>query len=227
MISNSTTNPDIINVLGFGVEGPGISVTPMPFSFGEIGVGMKKTLVLKIANTGALKLVVTDITSDNPDYTVQTTQFEVIGGSFFEDSVSFIPSVIGDRSATLTIVSNAVASPTSVPVSGSGKDPNTIAPLRVFGESFTLFQNYPNPLGYSVTSTSMSTFIPYELKRSVHVRLTIFNSLGQSIQILVDEMQNPGRYQVQWDASDLPSGTYFFVMKSGDESGFGSMLLRK
>lgn len=55
--------------------------------------------------------------------------------------------------------------------------------------------NYPNPF-------NSTTQIPYRLAAPGPVRLVLYNTLGQPVRILVNELQAAGRYQVQWDGRD-------------------------
>jgi len=75
-------------------------------------------------------------------------------------------------------------------------------------KGFLLAQNYPNPFN---PSTSIRFAIPeYSL-----VRLQVFNLLGQSFQMLVNEAKQPGTYEVTWDATNRPSGLYFYRLTAG------------
>ena len=60
---------------------------------------------------------------------------------------------------------------------------------------FALGQNYPNPF-------NPSTIIPYQLPSAGHVRLDVFNVLGQRLATLVDAEQSAGAHTAQWDAFD-------------------------
>jgi hypothetical protein len=75
--------------------------------------------------------------------------------------------------------------------------------------SFRLAQNYPNP--FNPTST-----ITYSLPRREHVRLEVFDVLGRSVSVLVDEPRSQGSYQLQITSGALPSsGVYFYRMIAG------------
>jgi len=74
-------------------------------------------------------------------------------------------------------------------------------------KSPVLSQNYPNPFNPSTT-------IEYQLPATSHVDLSIYNLLGQKVSTLVTEKQNAGTYQVQWDATGLASGIYFYQLQT-------------
>jgi len=73
---------------------------------------------------------------------------------------------------------------------------------------FLLSQNYPNPFNPSTT-------IRYALSQRVHVTLSVFNTLGQKIATLVDELQAPGEHSVRFDGSGLGSGVYYYRLQAG------------
>ncbi|NOY79184.1 MAG: DUF3160 domain-containing protein [Calditrichaeota bacterium] len=72
---------------------------------------------------------------------------------------------------------------------------------------FALFQNYPNPF-------NPVTRIEFQLPRRSHVILTIFDSAGRKVTVLVDGVKPAGVYSVQWNASWVPSGVYFCRMQT-------------
>jgi hypothetical protein len=77
--------------------------------------------------------------------------------------------------------------------------------------SYQLDQNYPNPF-------NSRTIINYELPITNYVELNIYNLLGQKIATLVNEHQNAGYHQVEWDASGFASGIYYYRLRTN--SGF-------
>jgi hypothetical protein len=87
-------------------------------------------------------------------------------------------------------------------------------------DKFVLNQNYPNPF-------NPSTILSYTLKSDAQVRLTVFNLVGQSVQILVDGYQVAGDYEVSFDATDLPAGIYLYKLQVGDYSSVKRMTLVK
>ncbi len=79
-------------------------------------------------------------------------------------------------------------------------------------QGFALGQNYPNPF-------NPSTIIPYQIPTAAHVRLAVFNLLGQRIATLVDAERAAGMHTAQWDATDaagraVGTGVYIYQLSS-------------
>lgn len=85
---------------------------------------------------------------------------------------------------------------------------------------YKLDQNYPNPFNPSTT-------ISYQVKEAGLVTLTIYNLLGQAVQVLVNETQNSGSYTSTFDASALSSGFYFYRLEVNDFTSTKKMMLIK
>lgn len=85
-------------------------------------------------------------------------------------------------------------------------------------KGFKLKQNYPNPFNPATT-------IGYFLKSSSIVKLVVYNSLGQEISVLINKKQSEGFYEIYFDASDLPSGVYYYQLTiSNNGHGFSENL---
>jgi len=91
-------------------------------------------------------------------------------------------------------------------------------------KEFSLAQNYPNPFN---PSTKIAYSIPENLIGEQNVKLSIFNILGQEIEVLVNAVQSAGNYEVEFNASHLSSGTYLYQLKSGSFVMTSKMLLLK
>ena len=88
---------------------------------------------------------------------------------------------------------------------------------------FALGQNYPNPF-------NPSTIIPYQLPAAGHVRLEVFNVLGQRLATLVDAERSAGVHTAQWDATDavgraVGAGVYIYRLSSGGMTESQRMVL--
>jgi hypothetical protein len=68
-----------------------------------------------------------------------------------------------------------------------------------------LYQNHPNPF-------NCHTLINYHLPKTSEVNLSVYNLLGQKVTVLVSEEQPAGSYEVEWDATGIESGVYFYKL---------------
>ena len=73
---------------------------------------------------------------------------------------------------------------------------------------FRLYPNFPNPFNPSTT-------IAYALPETGSVQIVVYNMLGKKVATLVDEKQSAGLNTIEWDASTLPSGLYFYKISAG------------
>ena len=80
--------------------------------------------------------------------------------------------------------------------------------LRNVPAQFKLNQNYPNPFNPVTT-------ISYDIAEPVYVYLEIFNGIGQKVAELVSKEQQAGSYEVNWDATGIPSGIYIYRLRAG------------
>jgi hypothetical protein len=87
---------------------------------------------------------------------------------------------------------------------------------------FQLQQNYPNPF-------NPETVISYQIASAGYVSLKIYNSLGQEVATIVNEYQLPGVYNKMFSAEgkQLPSGVYYYSLRSGNYSSTKKMILIK
>jgi len=92
--------------------------------------------------------------------------------------------------------------------------------LGVVVSSYDLHQNYPNPFNPTTT-------IVYDVKETGHVTLVVYNTIGQEVATLVDEVKDNNRYQVTFDASGLAAGVYFYRLNVNDFSEVAKMVILK
>jgi hypothetical protein len=84
----------------------------------------------------------------------------------------------------------------------------------------SLSQNYPNPFNGQTT-------ISYSLPKASDVRLDIFDILGRKIETPQKGPQDVGEHSIIWNASDKPSGIYFYRLRVGERDDIGKMVLIK
>ncbi len=87
-------------------------------------------------------------------------------------------------------------------------------------QSFELSQNYPNPF-------NPITNISYTIPKESFVKLEVYNLLGKKVATLVNEKKFAGNYTVKFNASDLPSGVYVYILSTPSVSIAKKMMLIK
>lgn len=85
---------------------------------------------------------------------------------------------------------------------------------------FSLSQNFPNPF-------NPKTIIKFDIIKKGNVNLTIFDILGKEIVNLVNQELQAGSYQVDWDATNYPSGIYFYKLETNSYFETKKMALSK
>ncbi len=101
----------------------------------------------------------------------------------------------------------------------SGVTP-VIEPPRTIPAGYSLSQNYPNPF-------NPTTNIGYRIADVGFVTLKVYNVLGELVKTLVNKVEQPGSYEVEFDGSDLSSGVYFYRLQAGSYSRTRRMMVLK
>ncbi|MBL7129660.1 MAG: T9SS type A sorting domain-containing protein [Ignavibacteria bacterium] len=92
---------------------------------------------------------------------------------------------------------------------------STIVPSK-----YLLEQNFPNPF-------NPITNIRFDIPKSNHVKIIIYNALGKELTTLVNEKLGAGSYEVDWNGSDYPSGVYFYKLTTNEFSDVKKMIMIK
>jgi hypothetical protein len=85
---------------------------------------------------------------------------------------------------------------------------------------FSLAQNFPNPFNPSTT-------IEFSIPKNEFVSLKVFDMLGREVAVIVNEVKNQGSYRVDFNASELAGGVYFYKLQSGSYTDVKKMVLIK
>ncbi|MCF8241300.1 MAG: T9SS type A sorting domain-containing protein [Melioribacteraceae bacterium] len=100
---------------------------------------------------------------------------------------------------------------------------NTQEDNELIINEYKLYQSYPNPFNPTTTiefnipavvGTSPTTVGKRDL--SLHTKIIVFDILGREVKTLINKPMQPGRHKVEFDASGLASGVYFYQLKAGD-----------
>ena len=101
----------------------------------------------------------------------------------------------------------------NISVTGVGENPSNPT-------VFKLYENYPNPFNPSTT-------LRYSIPEGSFTSIKIYNSLGSEVATLVNETKSAGTYEVEFNASDLSSGIYYYTLQAGSFSETKKMILMK
>jgi len=172
-------------------------------------------------------IAVSDIISDPPG--IVTSNFFGYNGSYMQvDSIK--PGkgywLKANQSGKLILSSVSTSSSNKIKIVATSDVPP--APPEVMEvrrtnnipASYSLAQNYPNPF-------NPTTVIRYSLPVDGWVTLKVYNLLGIQVAVLVDKKQEAGNKAIEFDASKLPSGIYFYHLHTGNFTDIKKMILVK
>ncbi len=216
-----------VGVNGTGVNAASLFVNADSLSFGSI-------IINSISSEKLYSLSGLNLAADGAITVTSSKGFQVsktsgagfdttISISYSGDSLSsryiyvrFYPASVENYIGTITNAGIGIPA-INVAVSGACLPPNQIVLLG---------QNFPNPF-------NPTTRIPYSVHKKSWVKLTIFNMLGQRIRILIDEEQDAGYYQPEFNISrdnngqELSSGVYFYRLEIAGISATKKLILLK
>lgn len=149
------------------------------------------------------------------NFKVSESPFTPTSGTFFGDYTNVtahagkVRPIWARLSGSMSIYTAIVDFPTGV-IKISGDVP----------ENYRLFENYPNPFN---SSTKVRFGIPAGFDKS-EVTVKVMDLSGRQVAVLVDSILQPGKYEVQWDAGNLPSGVYYCKLSAGSRGEIGETL---
>jgi hypothetical protein len=101
-----------------------------------------------------------------------------------------------------------------------GAVPDAVKNINALPAEYTLHQNYPNPFNPSTTIT-------FSLPRSASTSLKVYDMLGREVATLVNGYTTSGTHEIQFNATNLASGVYFYKLTSGNFTKVNKMMLTK
>lgn len=157
---NASGSPTTYVVNGQAVApSPLFSVSPASLNFGPVVLGSPSVLPVTVSNTGTLQLDISNITSNNAQFTFSPNIFpiSIAPGANQVINVTFTPTALGSQSGTLVFTHNAVGSPSNYSVQGTGAETvafNVNPATLNFG---TVNQPNSTTLNVTVTNTGVTT----------------------------------------------------------------------
>ncbi|HBX66970.1 MAG TPA: hypothetical protein DEG32_12755, partial [Balneolaceae bacterium] len=138
-----------------------------------------------------------DLTSlDNSGDPVFSTDYRSVYTSILDDWFG-----LGDNE-TDSVIDGSFQNLGFVDATATSNEPSQQTP-----KSFKLEQNYPNPFNPTTT-------ISFSLAKTAEVKLQVFDVKGSLIKTILNEQKSAGDYSVQFDASNLSSGTYLYKLET-------------
>jgi hypothetical protein len=146
--TSASTNPLTVALTGVGTQSQ-LIVTPSALVFANIVVGVPATLSLTLSNTGTAPITNLSLAASG-DYSVSVPcpLTTLLAGASCTIQVSFVPTAVGTRPGTLTVLSSDPGSPRTIPLTGTG----------IQGGGFLMTVNGSNTASVSVTSGLPATY---------------------------------------------------------------------
>jgi len=192
----------------FSIVAANIFVSPNSLNFGIVPANQWLADTVRIENTGTADLVISQIVIDSSGFVPSRILMTVSPGTSDTLSILFAPTEVRSYTAQLLLTNNSPNSGIAISLTGVGTNPVGVRREDQVPATYYLTQNYPNPF-------NPSTVIAFGLPRDSYVTLRVYNALGQEIAVLVDGHVPAGTHQVQFDASGLSSGLYFYRVNAG------------
>ena len=183
--------------------------------FDTLEVGKTKTSFAEIENTGEVDIDITNsvITDDDPqggdaEFSFMMAAPEQIQiGQTERFRIRFKPAKAGLRTGELKVYSIADNSPLSVVLEGFAVDPGSVNEI-IKGEGYSIGMPSPNPAHNKVA-------IPLEFTNPLNIRIDLVDMTGRIIGNLYDKENLIGSRNVEFDISEIPSGTYLIIIRTG------------
>jgi hypothetical protein len=205
---------------------PVLEVSVTQLSYGNVAAGTSESQTFWVYNRGAVDdLDITAYTFQpvalSNIYIFNPSLYSVAAGDSQEVTVTFSPAEIRAYTGRVFIVNNSENTPSyQLLLLGTGIANDADDPESGMPREFALSQNYPNPF-------NPSTQIEFALPVQSAVKLSVFNTLGQQVATLLQGNLDAGFHSVEFGASDLSAGLYFYKLEAGAFTQTRKMMLLK
>lgn len=151
---------------------------------------------------------------------------ELIGYSYIEAQQGYFYSSLREAFHKAGSITQVISEPNPDGNGGRIKYinfPTTITSVEdeeTVQKEFSLSQNYPNPFNPTTT-------INFSIPEYQFITLKVYDIIGREVKSLVNETKSPGTYEIEFDGSDLSSGTYYYKLTMGSHFEIRKMVLLK
>lgn len=206
---------------------PEISASPFNITFDTLAVNDTAGFYLSLFNYGTGSLNIASVSSSAPQFIVESMPAVVPQRDFRYVKIRFRPDQLNHTFTSVITIENNDSNIT-VNLTGYSNSTTGVAVLtHQMPFEYSLSQNYPNPF-------NPVTVIKYDIPAGSDnyaslqlVKLVIYDINGKTVATLVNEKQNPGNYSVSFNASDFPSGVYYYKLSTDNFTQAKKMMLLK
>jgi len=184
-----------------------ILLQPVLLNFGTVTLGHGQMRTVIIRNSGDASLIVTDVAVPAHYSAAFSGPLTVLAGHWSPVQVTFTPDTARVYTDTIFVTSNAAEGVVSLPMTGLGTTLGVSKSAEALPAQFALAQNFPNPF-------NPSTVLGFDVPRSTHVTITVYDLLGRAIGTPVNGILEPGHHSLTWSCPACGSGIYLFVMSA-------------
>ena len=203
---------------------PKLKLFVSKIDFGSVKQTLTKDTMLVIKNEGDDTLKVM-MQSSSTLFTIMNPNIirMVQPNMEIKEPIKFTPTTLGTVAGKLYLASNQMNLPPQTPKVDSIELVASVVTKVIFGveipKNYSITQNYPNPFNPTTT-------IRFGLPNESYVTLEIYNSLGQLVQTLVNEVMSAHYYEVKWEAGKNPTGLYFYKIIATDINNPNNKLIQ-
>lgn len=187
-------------------------------NYGEVNIGESSSEELTIYNPTGINLIIDSLNFTNYVFSSNAKlPIDITANDSATIIINFQPVTVENYLSRLTLYTNNGMY--AQVVAGVGKSPSGVFiedPLF----SFSLSQNYPNPFNPVTT-------INYQIPERGFVTLKVYDVLGNEVATLTNEEKLAGSYKIELNAPDLPSGIYFYRLRTSSFVQTKKMILLK
>ena len=197
------------------INKPEISVSPFNITFDTLAVNDTVSYYLSLFNYGTGNLNINSITSSSSQFIIEYVPPTIPQHDFRYAKIKFRPNQLNQTFTSALTIDNFDS---TITVNVTGYSNNTVGVSTITQAipfEYSLSQNYPNPFN---PATVINYNIAFPLNKGGQgiVTLKVYDVLGNEIATLVNQKQNAGSYSVNFDATNFPSGIYYYQLTAGE-----------